>query len=82
MKRIKEYKEMVDQLKLENLDVFAKIENSFRMWKETHRLNKENQLKPELRPAPLTVDTTFTEVKRFWGVSQHTLKLGSNHREI
>ena len=31
MKRIEEYKEMVDQLKFENLDVFTKIENSSKM---------------------------------------------------
>ena len=28
-------------------------------------LIKENQLKPELRPSPLTVDSNFTEVKNF-----------------
>ena len=63
MKRIDEYKEMVDQLKFENLDVFTKIENSSKMCQETHGPIRENKLKPELRPAPLTVDTTFTEVK-------------------
>ena len=33
--------------------------------KKTQRRIKENQLKPELRPSPLTVDSSFTEVKNF-----------------
>ena len=65
MKRIDEYQEMVDQLKFENLDIYTKIENSSKMCQETHGPIRENKLKPELRPAPLTVDTTFTEVKTF-----------------
>ena len=76
MKRIDEYKEMVDQLKFENLDIFAKIENSSKMCNETHRLIKENQLKPELRPAPLTVDTNFTEVKTFLRSFSKYIKTG------
>ena len=34
-RKIDEYKEMVDQLKLENLDVFQKIENNSKLWQET-----------------------------------------------
>ena len=41
MKRIDEYKEMVDQLKFENLDIFAKIKNSSKMCNETQKLIKE-----------------------------------------
>ena len=51
-RQIDEYKEMVDQLKLENLDVFTKIENSFKQCQEKHTLIRENGLKPELRPPP------------------------------
>ena len=65
MGKIDEYKEMVDQLKFENLDVFAKIENSSKMCQKTHGPIREEKLKPELRPAPLTVDTTFLETKTF-----------------
>ena len=65
MKRIDEHKEMVAQLKFETLDVFSKIETSFKMYQETHGPIRENKLKPELKPAQLTVNTTFTEVKTF-----------------
>merc|ERR1712105_65434 len=76
MKRIDEYKEMVDQLKFENLDVFTKIENSSKMCQETHGPIRENKLKPELRPAPLTVDTTFTETKTFLRSFSNYIKSG------
>ena len=65
MRQINEYKEMVDQLKFENLDVFAKIENSSKMCQEKHSPIREDKLKPEFRPAPLTVNTTFLETKTF-----------------
>ena len=65
MGKIDEYKEMVDQLKFENLDVFTKIENSSKMCQKTHGPIREEKLKPELRPAPLTVDTTFLKTKTF-----------------
>ena len=65
MRQINEYKEMVDQLKFENLDVFAKIENSSKMCQEKHSPIREDKLKPEFRPPPLTVNTTFLETKTF-----------------
>ena len=49
-RQINEYKEMVDQLKFENLDVFAKIENSSKLCQEKHSLIREDKLKPEFRP--------------------------------
>ena len=49
-RQIDEYKEMVDQLKLENLDFFARIENSSKMCQEKHSLIREDKLKPEFRP--------------------------------
>ena len=51
-RQIDEYKEMVDQLKLENLDVFARIENSSKMCQEKHNPIREDKLKPEFRPPP------------------------------
>ena len=51
-RQIDEYKEMVDQLKLENLDVFTRIENSSKMCQEKHSLIRESRLKPEFRPPP------------------------------
>ena len=51
-RQINEYKEMVDQLKLENLDVFAKIESSSKMCQEKHSLIREDKLKPKFRPPP------------------------------
>ena len=37
-RQIDEYKEMVDQIKLENLDVFTKIENNSKQCQEKHTL--------------------------------------------
>merc|ERR1712002_221119 len=64
-RQIDEYKEMVDQLKLENLDIFTRIENSSKMCQEKRSLIRESKLKPEFRPPPLTVKTTFLETKTF-----------------
>merc|ERR1712030_29068 len=64
-RKIDEYKEMVDQLKFENHDVFQKVENNSKMCRETQGQIRENKLKPELRPAPLTIETTFPEVNTF-----------------
>merc|ERR1711888_471201 len=65
MGKIDEYKEIVDQLKFVNLDVFAKIEESSKMCQKKHGLIREDKLKTECRPAPLTVNTTFSETKTF-----------------
>ena len=48
--QINEYKETVDQLKFENLDVFAKIENSSKMCQKKHSPIREDKLKPEFSP--------------------------------
>ena len=71
-RKIDEYRKMVDELKLENLDVFRKIENNSKLLQETQGHIRENRLKPELRPTPLTIETTFPEVKTF----QLTFDLG------
>ena len=49
-----EYRKMVDELKLENLDVFRKIENNSKLLQETQVHIRENRLKLELRPTPMT----------------------------
>ena len=64
-RKIDECKEMVDQLKFENLDVFQKVENNSKLLQETRGQIRENKLKPELRPTPLTIETTFPEIKTF-----------------
>ena len=51
-KQIDEYKEMVHQIKFENLDVFTKIENSSRIGQREHAVIKESKLNQELRPPP------------------------------
>ena len=63
-RKIDEYRKMVDELKLENLDVFRKIENNSKML-QTQGQIRENRLKPEFRPTPLTIETTFPEIKTF-----------------
>ena len=56
---------MIDDLKLENLDVFRKIEDNSKSFQELQGHIRENNLKTELRPTPLTIDTTFPEVKTY-----------------
>ena len=63
-RKIYEYRKMVDELKLENLDVFRKIKNNSKML-QTQGQIRENRLKPEFRPTPLTIETTFPEIKTF-----------------
>ena len=57
--KIDEYRKMVDELKLENLDVFRKVEDNSKLLQETQGHIRENRLKPELRPTSLTIETTF-----------------------
>ena len=63
--KIDEYRKMIDELKLENLDVFRKVEDNSKSFQELQGHIRENRLKSELRPAPLTIDTTFPEVKTY-----------------
>ena len=51
--------------KLENLDTFKKIENNSKSFQVSQGHLKENKLKSELRPTPLTINTTFPEVKTY-----------------
>ena len=51
-RQIDEYKEMVHQIKFENLDIFTKIENNSRVCQEKDTLIREHGLKPELRHPP------------------------------
>ena len=64
-KQIDKYKEMVHQIKFENLDIFTKIENNSKVCQVKDTLIKEQGLKQELRPLPLTVNTNFLETKMF-----------------
>ena len=63
--KIDEYREIIDELKLENQDVFRKVEDNSKSFQELQGHIKENRLKSELRPTPLTIDTTFLEVKTY-----------------
>ena len=58
-RKIYEYREMVDELRFVNLDVFRKIENNSKLLQETRGKIRENKLKPELRPTPLTIEINF-----------------------
>ena len=50
MRKIDEFKNMVDEIKFENLDLFSKIEKTSKFCEQTFKPIKENELKPELRP--------------------------------
>ena len=61
--KINEYRKMIDDLKLENLDVFRKVKGNSTSSQDLQGHIRENQLRSELRPTPLTINTTFPEVK-------------------
>ena len=63
--KINDYRKMIDDLKLENLDTFKKIENNSKSFQVSQGQLKENKLRSELRPTPLTVNSTLPEVKTF-----------------
>ena len=63
--KINEYRKMIDDLKLENLDVFRKVEGNSMSSQDLQGHIRENQLWSELRPTPLTINTTFPEVKTY-----------------
>merc|ERR1711895_350268 len=54
---------MVNSIKFENMDSFAKLENLAKNKEETSQLINEIELKPELRPITLNVNSTFIDVK-------------------
>ena len=62
---IDEFKNMVDDIKFENLDIFAKIENLAKICKDSTQLIQETELKPEMRPMTLNVNSNFVDVKIF-----------------
>ena len=63
--KINDYRRSVDIIKLENLDTFKKIENNSKSFQISQGHQKENRLRSELRPTPLTVNSTLSEVKTF-----------------
>ena len=56
---------MIDDLKLENIDVFKKIEDNSNSFQDLQGHLRGNKLRSELRPTPLTTNTTFPEVKTY-----------------
>ena len=58
------YRRSVDIIKLENLDTFKKIENHSKLFQVSQGQLKENKLRSELRPTPLTVNSMLPEVKQ------------------
>ena len=62
MTKIDEFKNMVDEIKFENIDLFSKIEKISKFCENTSKLIYEIELKPELRPLPLTINSSFTDV--------------------
>ena len=60
---INNFKDMVDSIKFENMDLFAKLENLAKNNEETSQLINEIELKPELRPVTLSVNSTFIDIK-------------------
>ena len=63
--KINDYRRSIDNLKLENLDTFKKIENNSKLFQVSQGHLKENKLRSELRPTPLTTNNTFQEVKTY-----------------
>ena len=63
--KINDYRRSVDIIKLENLDTFKKIENNSKSFQISQGHQKENRLRSELRPTPLTVNNSLSEVNTF-----------------
>ena len=63
--KINDYRRSVDIIKLENLDTFKKIENNSKSFQVSQGQLKENKLRSELRPTPLTTNSTLPEIKTF-----------------
>ena len=81
-KQIDEYKEMVNQIKFENLDIFTKIEMSSKIGREEHITIKESKLNKELRPPLLTVNTNFMETKMFLRQFSTYVKSGESQGDL
>ena len=62
---IDEFKNLVDDIKFENLDIFARIENLAKICEDLTQLIQETKLKPEMRPMTLNVNSNFVDVKIF-----------------
>ena len=69
---------MIDDLKLENLNTFKKIENNSKSFQISQGHLKENKLRSELRPTPLTINTTFPEVKTYIRNFSNYIKSGND----
>ena len=65
MAKIDEFKNMVDEIKFENIDLFSKIEKMAKFCENTLKPIQETELKPEMRPLTLTKNSSFADVKFF-----------------
>ena len=63
--KINDYRRSVDVITLENLETFKKIKNISRLFQIAQGHQKENILRSELRPTPLTVNSSLSEVNTF-----------------
>jgi len=63
--KINYYRRSADIIKLENLKTFKKIKNILKLFQITQGHQKENRLRSELRPTPLTVNSSLSEVNTF-----------------
>ena len=63
--KINEFTTEVDSIKLENLETFKKIEDILKSHKNTREHQEENQLKSELKPTPLTVNSSLSDAITF-----------------
>ena len=63
--KINDYVRSVDIIKLENLGTFKKIEDILKSPQNAQEHQRENQLRSELRPTPLTINSSLSEVITF-----------------
>ena len=63
--KINEFTTEVDSIKLENLETFKKIEDILKSPQTAQEHKTENKLRSELRPTPLTINSSLSEVITF-----------------
>ena len=63
--KINDYVRSVDIIKLENLETFKKIEDILKPLQTAQGHQTENKLRSELRPTPLTINSSLSEVITF-----------------
>jgi len=63
--KMNDYIRSVDIIKLENLDIFKKIEDILKPPQPAQKHQMETNLKSKLRPTPLTINSSLFEVITF-----------------